>query len=107
MMASKRIHEYVQRLPEPLQAEVLDFVEFLLTKVGHNSVQQEERAWTNFSLAMAMRGMEDEDTRRRSRSASGSLPATSAMAALWQAQGTAFATGVSRPSSLKPPSWAT
>lgn len=62
MVVAERIREYVQKLSEPLQAEVLDFVEFLLLKVERESAQQDELGWTNFSLTMAMRGMEDEDT---------------------------------------------
>lgn len=34
MPVTDRIHENVQKLPEPLQAEVLDFVEFLLLNDG-------------------------------------------------------------------------
>lgn len=62
MVVAERIREHVQKLSEPLQAEVLDFVEFLLLKVERESAQQDELGWTNFSLTMAMRGMEDEDT---------------------------------------------
>lgn len=62
MVVAERIRERVQKLSEPLQAEVLDFVEFLLLKVERESAQQDELGWTNFSLTMAMRGMEDEDT---------------------------------------------
>lgn len=62
MLVAERIREHVQKLPEPLQAEVLDFVEFHLMKVERESAQHEEDTWwTDFSLAMAMRGMEDED----------------------------------------------
>ena len=61
MVVAERIREHVQKLPEPLQQEVLDFVEFLLLKVARESVQQDELRWTDFSVTMAMRGMEDED----------------------------------------------
>jgi len=57
----KKIHENVQKLPEPFQAEVLDFVEYLLAKSGREIVQHRETDWSNFSLTFAMRGMEDED----------------------------------------------
>lgn len=53
-----KIQHNIQRLPAPFQAEVLDFVEFLLSKSKHH----EERDWSSLSLASAMRGMEDEDT---------------------------------------------
>jgi len=62
MVVAERIRVHVQKLPELLQAEVLDFVEFLLLKVERESTEQDEIGWTNFSLTMAMRGMEDEDT---------------------------------------------
>lgn len=61
MFVTQRIHEAVRKLPESLQTEVLDFVEFLLTRVERNSAHQEEVDWSDFSLAEAMRGMEDED----------------------------------------------
>lgn len=62
MSAVERIQQYVQRLPQRLQAEVLDFVEYLLAKVEREGVQREEVAdWSLLSLACAMRGMEDED----------------------------------------------
>ncbi len=53
-----KIQHYVQRLPAPFQAEVLDFVEFLLSK----SEAREATDWSGLSLASAMRGMEDEAT---------------------------------------------
>lgn len=62
MIVTERIHQYVQKLPEPLQAEVLDFVEYLLLKVERETVQQDELNWSNLSLSLAMRGMENEDT---------------------------------------------
>ena len=42
--------------------EVLDFVEYLVAKAEREAARQEERAWSDLSLAFAMRGMEDEDT---------------------------------------------
>ncbi len=61
MLAIDRIQQYIQRLPQPLQAEVLDFVEFLLSKVERETVQRDEKDWPDLSLAFAMRGMEGED----------------------------------------------
>ena len=58
MSTVEKIQDYVQRLPISVQAVVLDFVESLLDKTEH----QEEKAWSDLSLASAMRGMEDEDT---------------------------------------------
>ena len=42
------------------QAEVLDFVGYLLTKSERDQTQNEEEKWTRLSLASAMRGMEEE-----------------------------------------------
>lgn len=57
MEVSETIKQRVERLPETLQAEVLDFVEYLLSKAERAS---EDEAWSTLSLASAMRGMEDE-----------------------------------------------
>ncbi len=62
MLVTKKIHENVQKLPVSFQAEVLDFVEYLLIKSEREVAQQSELDWSSFSLASAMRGMEDEDT---------------------------------------------
>ena len=61
MVLADKIQQYVERLPTSFQAEVLDFVEYLLTKVEREVVLREERVWSDFSLSSAMRGMEDED----------------------------------------------
>lgn len=61
MVVAERIHQYVQKLPASLQVEVLDFVEYLLSKLEHESAQPSEFTWSNLSLTLAMRGMEDED----------------------------------------------
>ena len=58
MTTAERIHEQVQRLPEPLQAEALDFIEFLMQR---QSVRKEDLDWFHLSLATAMRDIEDED----------------------------------------------
>jgi hypothetical protein len=63
MSIAENIHQYVQMLPDTLQQEVLDFVKFLLFKREQETTpEQDEIEWSNFSLASAMRGMEDEDT---------------------------------------------
>jgi len=61
MALSERIQEHVERLPASFQAEVLDFVEYLLAKAEREAVSQERRLWSNLSLSSAMRGMEEED----------------------------------------------
>ncbi len=61
MAITERIQQYVQRLPIAFQTEVLDFVEYLVTKAEHDTSREEEQDWSALSLALAMRGMEDED----------------------------------------------
>jgi hypothetical protein len=61
MVVAERIHRYVQKLPAPLQAEVLDFVEYLLSKLEREMAEQGDLGWSALSLALAMRGMEDEE----------------------------------------------
>lgn len=60
MAITERIQQHIQELPASFQAEVLDFVEYLLTKADREALRQEEQAWSGQSLAFAMRGMEDE-----------------------------------------------
>jgi hypothetical protein len=56
MAITEKIQQHVQKLPASFQAEVLDFVEYLLAKIR----SREEEDWSDLSLAFAMRGMEDE-----------------------------------------------
>ena len=58
MKLPEKIIQHLQKLPESVQAEVLDFVEYLESKVGRDL--QDERDWSTLSLTHAMRGMEDE-----------------------------------------------
>lgn len=60
MTITEKILQQVRTLPEPLQAEVLDFVEYLRSKVGRVSASGEDEAWRDMSLSQAMRGMESE-----------------------------------------------
>ena len=60
MLVSKKIQKYAEKLPEPLQIEVLDYIEFLLSKMKQE--KNEDTDWSNLSLAMMMRGVEDEPT---------------------------------------------
>jgi hypothetical protein len=55
MTVAEKMIQHLQRLPEALQAEVLDFIGYLEGKIGKG-----ETDWTKFSLSSAMRGMEDE-----------------------------------------------
>ena len=59
MRVAEQVQEYVAKLPQSLQAEVLDFAEYLLSKVEREN--EEEANWSALSLASAMRGMEDEE----------------------------------------------
>ncbi len=61
MAVADKIQRYMRRLPAASQAEVLDFVEYLLNKAEREAGRQEERDWSSLSLTSAMRGMEDED----------------------------------------------
>ena len=61
MTITDKIQAGVQKLPTAYQAEVLDFVEYLLTKAIRGTRDQEESLWSDLSLTSAMRGMEKED----------------------------------------------
>jgi hypothetical protein len=63
MTVTESIQQYTQRLPTPLQLEVLDFVKYLLFKKEQEIVEeQDELVWSSLSLELAMQGMEDENT---------------------------------------------
>ncbi len=51
----------MRQLPEKLQAEVLDFAEYLLAKAQQEQPRQEDREWSALSMALALRGMEEEE----------------------------------------------
>lgn len=56
--AAEIICEHLRNLPESAQAEVLDFVGYLEAKT--RNAAQESDVQLETSLALAMRGMEDE-----------------------------------------------
>ena len=62
MMIAEKIQQNLQRLPPSSQAEVLDFVEYLLSKAERTIPRHESEVWSNLSLTLAMRGMENEET---------------------------------------------
>ena len=62
MTVAETIIQHVRTLPELVQIEVLDFIEYIETKTATQKCAQEEKDWTMFSLSQAMRGMEDERT---------------------------------------------
>jgi len=56
MTVTEKIIEHVRKLPQAVQTEVLDFVEYM-----ENKVEVEDRKeWADISLSYAMRGMESE-----------------------------------------------
>lgn len=61
MATAEKITEYVRRLLERLEAEVLDFVAFLLSKTERNGAESDRTDWNRFSLESAMRDVETED----------------------------------------------
>ena len=60
MALTDKIQEYLDKLSEPIQAEVLHYVEYLFERVSHQSIA-EDRAWYNFSLTQMFRDAEDEE----------------------------------------------
>lgn len=57
MTAADKIQKYIRQLPVSLQAEALDFIEYLLSKAE----QHESKEWSSLSLASAMRDINGED----------------------------------------------
>lgn len=63
MTTAQAIMRRLKSLPDQAQREVLDFVEFIEShRKGPTVASKDDKSWSNFSLASAMRGMEDEDT---------------------------------------------
>lgn len=62
MTIVEQINQQVQKLPEPFQTEILNFVEFLTLKLFKKNPRQDDLLWSQFSLTEAMRGLENEDT---------------------------------------------
>ena len=62
MTATEQITDRLKLLPPPLQREVLDFIDFLATRVAQREDDSEEGEWAKFSLAQAMNGLENEDS---------------------------------------------
>ena len=56
MAVLERIQKKVKLLPEPTQYQVLDFVDYLLSRS-----RQEDMLWSKLSVRWALRGMEDEE----------------------------------------------
>ena len=62
MTTAQAVAQHIEALPVSAQQEVLDFVEFLEARTKPSVVREGDRAWSAFSLASAMRGMEDESS---------------------------------------------
>lgn len=60
MTVTEQIIEHVKILPEAVQAEILNFVEYLESKT--EKAKNEKTQWSDFSLSQAMRGMESESS---------------------------------------------
>ena len=57
MNLTNKIIENISVLPESKQMQLLDFAEYLRAKAE----KDENKEWTDFSLATAMRGIEEEE----------------------------------------------
>lgn len=60
MTIAETIIDHVKVLTASEQVEVLDFVEYIETKARARRASTEDTQWSQFSLATAMRGIEDE-----------------------------------------------
>ncbi len=60
MALSIKIQEQVDKLPQSFQAEVLNFVEYLLVRAESEAERQDDNSWSDFSLTSALRDMEEE-----------------------------------------------
>lgn len=59
MTVTDKILKHLQSMPEPIQVEVLHFIEYLESKLKKSRLD-EETDWSPFSLSQAMLGMEEE-----------------------------------------------
>ena len=62
MTTTQAIVEHLKSLPESARRQVLRFIEYLESRRSEQSARQDDLPWSEFSLAAAMRGMEDEDS---------------------------------------------
>lgn len=61
MLLVEKLQSDVQKLPADLQQEVMDFVEFLLTKVERNTARNEAIEWSEAGLEYMLRRMDAEE----------------------------------------------
>ena len=55
MSTAERIRRQIQRLPEPMQQEVLNFVEYLPQKL-----RKDDQDWSALSIQAVLRDLEDD-----------------------------------------------
>jgi hypothetical protein len=60
MTIVEKINSSAKKLPPNYQDEVLDFIEFLLHKTSTKPEDEEELNWFDFSLANAVRDIDDK-----------------------------------------------
>jgi hypothetical protein len=61
MLLTEKILKHIQEMPESFQAEILDFVEYLESKIKKGQqVDREKTECSELSLSFAMRDMEEE-----------------------------------------------
>lgn len=60
MVVADQVRAYLEKLPPPLQAEVLHYVEFLWERF-QSAAEDEDQDWQRFSLASALRDMDMAD----------------------------------------------
>ena len=58
MISTETIQSKMQSLPVAAQTEVLHFLEFISQKYEQET--NEDKQWSEFSLAQSMKGLEDE-----------------------------------------------
>ncbi len=58
MTVTEQIIKHVKTLPDAVQVEILDFVEYLESKT--KKAKSERVDWSELSLSQAMRGIESE-----------------------------------------------
>lgn len=63
MTTAQAIMRHLESMPDSMQREVLDFVEFLESRHKEcSAARAADDTWSRFSLESAMRGMEDEES---------------------------------------------
>jgi hypothetical protein len=60
MTVAELVYQHLRSLPESVQVQVLDYVEFLEARARGGKDGQEDAEWSALSLSQAMRGLEDE-----------------------------------------------